>query len=189
MKLDCNCIMKDPHSVYFYRLFPNYGNSFSMNQCFISYYFSKKLFMNPMLPKFIHYRRSRKAASSNWSELKEKVRKASLKVAGSLCPLPSSSGSVRSKRAQTQRSRRSTRNQGRNEGLTSQSSASQLRCDPVKDKNLLLIHQQLVKAAAPTGSSVQERFNIEREFGHESMYRSFSHFSFHKLSWSDRPGI
>jgi len=89
---------------------------------------------------------------------------------------------VRSKRAQTQWSRRSTRNQGRNEGLTSQSSASQLRCDPVKDKNLLLIHQQLVKAAAPTGSSVQERFNIEREFGHESMYRSFSHFSFHKLS-------
>ena len=94
MKLDCNFIMKDPHSVYFCRLFPNYGNSFSMNQCFISYYFRKKLFMNPMLPKFIHYRRSRKAASSNWSELKEKVRKASIKVAGSLCPLPSSSDSV-----------------------------------------------------------------------------------------------
>lgn len=102
--------------------------------------FQKNLFYESMLPKFIQYRRSRKAASPNRSELEEKVKKAFIKVAGSLCPLPSSSDSVRGKRAQTQRSRRPTRNQGRNEGLTSQSAASQLRCDPVKDKNLLLNH-------------------------------------------------
>lgn len=41
----------------------------------------KKLSMNPnKLLKFIQYRRSRKAASPNSSELEEKVRKDSVKV-------------------------------------------------------------------------------------------------------------
>lgn len=92
-----------------------------------------------MLPKFSQYRRSRKAVSPNRSEL-EKVRKASIKVAGSLCPLPSSSDSVRSNRAQTNGAEGQLGIRGRNEGLASQSAASQLRCDPVKDKNLLLNH-------------------------------------------------
>lgn len=47
--------------------------------------FQKNLFYESMLPKFIQYRRSRKAASPNRSELEEKVKKAFIKVAGSLC--------------------------------------------------------------------------------------------------------
>lgn len=100
----------------------------------------KKLSMSPnMLLNFIQYRRSRKATSPNWSELEEKVRKDSVKV---------EVVSVHFLAAQTQwgarghrpnRAKGQARNQGRSEGVTSQSAASQLRCAE-KDKNLLLTH-------------------------------------------------
>ena len=121
MKLDCNCIMKDPHSMNFYRLFPNYGNSFSMNQCFISYYFrKKKLSMNPnKLLKFIQYRRSRKAASPNWSELEEKVRKDSVKVEVVFVHFLAAQTQWGARGHRPNRAKGQARNQGRSEGVTS----------------------------------------------------------------------